>query len=215
MQSLEQNRTELTPRKCRGSALLALLVSVAILLALFFVDFKSIFRPKPQLSKSGEVLPWFEEDRLVGPSKPIKLPTPPKPALGDQDFTITAKVTRQGQERGRIEMEFRPDGLIEGVWNAQFTQDKREAEFSANFNGNIDVTKTYQDLNGEQPGYLFFFTKGKYTETIYDRKTTRGSVNGGLIYVTGWIRPEGGMFGKLTITTDKKWHGEYDWDTTK
>lgn len=214
MQSSDRIRTGSANRFRRGSALLVLLMGVVILMALYFIDLKAIFRPVPKVSKSGEVLPWFEEDRLVGPSKFVQLPKPPKPTW-DKDFTMTAKVRREGQERGRIELEIGADGTIMGTWSCEFTQGKRQAEFMASFEGNIDITKTYKDAQGERPDYLYLYTKGKYTETVYDRNTTKGGLNGGLIYVTGWIRPEGGMFGTLTITTDKKWHGEYEWDTMK
>ena len=75
--------------------------------------------------------------------------------------------------------------------------------------------RPFKDAQGEQPSYLYLYTMGHYTETIYDRKTTQGGVNGGHVYVTGWMRPDGSAFGTLTITTDKKWHAEYQWGNSK
>jgi hypothetical protein len=210
MQSLDWNGTGFSRRARRGSALLGLLMCVVIMMALYFVDFRAIFRPAGKVSKSGDVLPWNEENRLVGPNKFIQLPQSPKPTL-EKARTIKTKVMREGQERGRLEMEIGADGMISGSWDCEFTQDSREATFAATVEGNVDISKTFQDNNGENPSFLYLYTMGHYTETIYDRKTTRGGVNGGHVYVTGWIRPDGTMFGTLTITTDKKWHAEYEW----
>lgn len=214
MQSLDWNGTDFARRVRRGSALLVLLMGIVILMALYFIDMRAIFRPAGKVSKSGEILPWFEEDRLVGPSKFVQLPQSPKPTL-EKARSIQAKVTRSGQERGRIEMEIGADGTIVGSWGCEFTQDSREATFEASFEGNVDITKTFKDAQAEQPSYLYLYTKGHYTETIYDRKTTQGGVNGGPVYVTGWLRPDGSAFGTLTITTDKKWHAEYQWDNSR
>jgi hypothetical protein len=214
MQSLDWNGTDFAGRARRGSVLLALLMGIVILMALYFLDVRTIFRPTGKVTKSGQVLPWLEENRLVGPTKFVQLPQPPKPTL-EKSRLIQTKVTRDGQERGQLEMEIGADGMISGSWDCEFTQDTREATFAATFEGNVDITKTFQDAQGEQPSYLYLYTMGDYTETIYDRKTTRGGVNGGHVYVTGWLRPDGSALGTLTITTDKKWHAEYEWGDSR
>jgi len=211
MQSLDWNRTDFAGRMRRGSVLLAMLMAIVILMALYFLDIRTIFRPAGRtVNKPGEVLPWLEEDRLIGPTKFVQLPQPPKPTL-EKARSIATTVTRDGQERGQIKMEIGADGMITGSWDCEFTQDTRQATFAATFAGNVDITKTFQDAQGEQPSYLYLYTMGHYTETIYDRKTTQGGVHGGQVYVTGWLRPDGSAMGTLTITTDKKWHAEYQW----
>jgi hypothetical protein len=212
MQSLDWNGTKISTRSRRGSVLLALLMGIVILMMLYFLDVRTIFRPAGRsVNKPGEVLPWVEENRLVGPTQFVQLPTPPKPTL-EKARTISTKVTRDGQERGKINMTIGADGMISGSWDCEFTQDNREATFAATFEGNVDISKAYQDTKGEQPSYLYLYTMGHYTETIYDRKTTQGGVTGGHVYVTGWLRPDGSAQGTLTITTDKKWHAEYRWE---
>ena len=108
MQSLDWNGTDFAGRTRRGSVLLAMLMAVVILMALYFLDIRTIFRPAGRtVNKPGEVLPWLEEDRLVGPTKFVQLPTPPKPTL-EKARSIATTVTRDGQERGQIKMEIDP-----------------------------------------------------------------------------------------------------------
>jgi hypothetical protein len=181
-------------------------------MALYFIDVKTIFHPAGKSARSGEVLPWNEEDLIVAKDKAIELPKPPKPAL-DRFESFTANVMREGQERGTLEIRVFEDGRVAGSWDCEFTQDNREANFSADFKGNIDIDKTYQNESGKQPSWLYFITKGNYIESIYNTKTTQGGVNGGTVYVTGWLKPDGNASGTLTITTDKKWSGVYEWST--
>ncbi len=195
-----------------GSALLALLLAIVIMMALYFIDIKMIFRPTGKSGRSGEVLPWNEEERIVAKDKAIELPKPPKPAL-DRFESFATKVMREGQERGTLDIRVFEDGRVAGSWNCEFTQDNREATFQADFKGNIDIDKTYQNETEKEPSWLYFITKGKYIETIYNTKTTQGGVNGGTVYVTGWLKPNGNASGTLTITTDKKWSGAYEWST--
>lgn len=215
MQSLDWNRMNFALRARRGSVLLALLMGIVILMALYFLDIRTIFRPAGKTSKPGDVLPWVEEDRLVGSTQFVQLPAPPKPTL-DKERKISAPVFRGGDERGRIEMVIRTDGTLAGTWNCEYTQNSVLRKMDAAFKGNIDISKTFQNSDGENPSYLYLYTKGDYSENATDQKTQQwSSSEGGLVYVTGWLRPDGSAQGTLTITTDKKWHAEYQWDNTK
>jgi hypothetical protein len=181
-------------------------------MALYFMDMRAIFRPPGQKArKPGEVLPWQEENRLVGPNKFVQLPAPPKPTL-EKERRISAIVVREGDERGQIEMAIGPDGTITGTWTCEYTQNSVLRKMYAAFKGNIDITKNFQDTDGENPSFLYLYTKGDYSENATNQKTHDfSSSEGGLVYVTGWLRPDGIAFGTLTITNDKKWHAEYEW----
>jgi hypothetical protein len=179
-------------------------------MALYFMDMRAIFRPPGQKArKPGEVLPWLEEDRLAGPNKFIPMPAPPKPTL-EKERTISAAVYREGDERGQIEMTLGADGTIAGRWNCRFSQGAVEKTFTAAFKGNIDISKTFQDTDGENPSLLYLYTKGDYSESTSSKEMPETS-EGGLIYVTGWLRPDGNSYGTMTITNDKKWRAEYRW----
>lgn len=192
----------------KGSILIALLIGMAILLILYAMDFRAIFG-RNRLPATPEEVPWRQEDRIVGPDKLIKLPSPPKPAI-DDDFTIRAPVTRDDADRGEITLNFKYSGAIDGTWSCQYQHDSRHYAFSADFAGNIDVTKKFVDDNGPDKSKLFFIAKGKYTKKFAAEHTVNPSLETGIIYVTGWLDKDYRIDGAITITTDQTWSAVYD-----
>ena len=198
-----------------GFVLLIVLVAVAIMMVLYFLDFSVIFGPGIK-TKSGaaESRPWLEENLIAEPDKLIELPKRPKPAL-DEDFSLTAQVTRDDDKRGEVIIDFADNGQVSGSWQCQYSHDKRNDSFEAAFAGNIVADKSYSDEKTNDPSKLYFITKGNYIQTIYNPAKNRQSSTEGTIYVTGWLNPDYSAFGLITITTDKKWSAVYNWQSVK
>ena len=131
-------------RSPNGFAALAILVAFAILLLLYFLDITAIFKPVSRAVKSASPVnrPWLEESRILGPDKLIKLPKPPKPQL-DEPIVLTATVTRDGQDRGEVTIEFNTAGEVSGSWGCEYTHEERHCRIDADFAGNIDISKTF------------------------------------------------------------------------
>lgn len=202
--------------KNRGRAgyavILLLLVSVAILMVLYFIDLRMLFGPVGPMDKTAAERPWLEEKRIVGEGAVIKLPKPPKPEIINA-FVVEAAVIREGVERGYVTIDFTPDGKVAGSWNCGYLHSEQKHVFDSIFEGNIDVSKTFADDNGKDRSKLYFITKGDYTEEIYNSKTGATSVTSGIIYTTGWLYGGRSVHGIITITTDKTWSLTYSFTT--
>jgi len=149
-------------RREGGWALLIVLIAVAILMVLYFVDIRGIFGPTIPIRPSlPQERPWLDEERIVGDEGVVKLPAPPKPEL-DKPLTIMAGVVRNGKRRGTLTLDFGTDGRVFGSWSCSYTYDERKHTFGADFAGNVDVSKTYVDEKGKDRSKLYFISKGEY-----------------------------------------------------
>ena len=195
-----------------GFAILIVLVAVAIVMVLYMVDMTAIFGLGTKAGLSEKPL-WKEENRIVGPDVFIKPPKAPKPSL-DSSVSLTAMVTRGDNPRGNINIEFNTIGEVAGKWNASYQHDDKEYTFNAKFEGNIDVSKTYSAGKKTDKSKLYFITKGKYTQTVFNKKTENVSETEGIIYAAGWLNPDYSSDGKIVITTqDKTWSAKYLWQS--
>ena len=190
---------------------LSLLVVIAIIMVLYFLDMSAIFSPTVgKNTSSKESRPWLEEERILGPEAIIKMPKRPKPAI-DEVVSLRGGVTLNDSERGRCELEFNPLGEVSGRWECAYSHEGRDYSFESDFGGNIDVEKIYSDKNGEDESRLYFIAKGEYKK-ITRRQEQVSDIEEGLIYVTGWLRSDYSANGLITITTDKKWSVAYKFD---
>jgi hypothetical protein len=202
----------------RGFALLIVLMAVVILLLLYFADL-SIFTtgPLPQRKHRGagtnEPMPWEEESRLVAAGQTPQGPNPGQPAI-TKAVSLTGPVTFEGEPRGQIVLNLRPNGYVDGRWQCRYSYRKSHYGIQAEFVGNIDPSKTYIDRDGQPVGSkLFFITKGRYTQTSEQADADSGFSSEGTVYVTGWVEPNFSASGQITITTDKSWYASYPWST--
>ena len=201
-------------QKQNGFAILIVLVAVAIVMILFMVNMTAIFGPGTGTGPLEKPL-WQEENRIVGPAVIIKLPKAPKPLL-DKPVSITAKVTRKDNHRGQITIEFNAIGEVSGKWKGSYPHDYEQYTFEAEFAGNIDVSKTYSSEEKKDKSKLYFITKGKYTQTVFNQNTGNTSATGGIVYVAGWLNSDYSAEGKLVITTkDKDFSAEYMWQSER
>ena len=196
-----------------GAAVLMLLIAIVILALLYFLNVSAIFRPSrmPKPARP-ENRPWLEEHRIVTPEVIIDLPETPKPEL-NEDFSITARVTLDGQDRGQLDLDFDTHGRVSGLWESSFAQENRHTTFKAQSEGNIDISKTYIENERQNPSLLYFITKGAYAETVENTKTEQVTTSTGTIYVTGYLTGKYEVFGHITITTDRSWSVSYEFNS--
>lgn len=188
------------PHRARGSALLMLLITVAIAMMLYFADFRTIFRPEITTGPGESVYrPWLEEHRIADPDKIIQMPKPPKPTL-DDPISLVANVIREGSNRGKLTLRFNTIGEAAGRWNCQYSHQSRDYTFDSEFAGNIDVEKTYSQGSATDESQLFFITRGSYRKTIRNTATGALTAEEGIVYVTGYMKADHAAAGLITIT---------------
>lgn len=205
-----------TPHKNKGFALIGLVVVIAILMMLYFVDMRAVFRTEVNNTKTSTIKPWFEEERIVPDDQSIKSPGSPKIELYGKE-TFQTPVYRGQDQRGNITVTIDANGKVTCHWNAQYQQTDRFYVYQATAAGNIDVEKTFTQDGKKDKSRLFFITKGSYKKA-----TCKGQdhaevidVEEGEMYVTGWIDTDFTIQGLITITTDRSWSAQYTWQRSK
>ena len=206
-----------SPRsKNKGIALIGLLVVIAIIMMLYFIDIRAVFRTEVSNSKTSTIKPWLEEERIVPVDQPVKASRSPKIELYGRE-TFQAPVYRGQQQRGTITVTIDANGRVSCRWNAEYEQTDRFYVYQASSKGNIDTKKTFINDGEKDKSKLFFITKGSYNKAAYKGKdyTEVASVEDGQVFVTGWIDTDFSIDGLITITTDRKSSAEYTWQHQK
>ncbi|MFA5291429.1 MAG: hypothetical protein WC496_00170 [Phycisphaerae bacterium] len=220
-----------------GFAALAVLVTIVIIALLYMIDLTAIFGPTGNIDPYAE-RPWFEDKRLVAKEAlPIKQTGKKGKVVIREQTVLTGEVESKNEKRGNFEIVIEPNGLAKGHWDCayEYTDSKSKYTITAEFTGNIDPLKTYEDKTGKNKQLLYFITKGKYTQTKTDPDGNQWP-NRKVIYVVGWIHPvrdkapitpddrqkesvsngirnDYSAKGKLFLMTADGGNGEYDWQT--
>jgi len=192
---------------------LIVLVSVAIVLILYMTTMKSIF---PGVGSGGGVQedrPWLLDELILPADEIIDMPEEPKLVI-NEDFTVDAEVSRNDSDRGIAQLLFSYTGNVSGKWFCEYTHEDRTYNYAALYSGNIVTDKTFSDKNGKDKSLLFFIVKGNYTQRVYHPEMG-DKITKGVVYLSGWVGPDKGLVGKLTVTTDNiedkdKWSASYD-----
>ena len=196
-----------------GFIILGTVVVVAILLILYMMQVSTFFQGSiPGGSDRRREKPWHVEDRILGKETLIKMPKPPKPEIDDA-FVLDADVTRQGDSRGTMRLDFADNGEVSGVWTCGYSHEDRHYTYEASFAGNIDVGVTFSDRDGDDKSQLYFIAKGSYAKGTYTESTGTRSTEKGTVYVTGFLKGDYSASGLLTITTDREWFADYEWES--
>jgi hypothetical protein len=191
-----------------GFVILLVLVAVAIMMLLYFVQIDAFFGPGLPGERAGiEEHPWVLKELLAPDGEDIKLPRRPKLEL-EEPFSITAPVSRNDAERGEIAVAFNTDGRIRANWQCLYEQAGADYRVEAHINGNIHTKRTYQDEAGKDKSRLFFIAKGRYIKTPLDETVGAGREKGAA-WLIGWIGPNRGIQGYITLTTDQQWAAAY------
>lgn len=223
-----------------GYVLLALLIGIAILALLYMIDLRAMLGQAGRIDRYAE-RPWFEEKRLLDADKfPVKQTGKKGKAVIAEQTKLNGVVRHESENRGELEITIDPNGKAYGRWNCQYQYTDSSYTITADFAGNIDPTKIYEDKNGTNKQLLYFITKGKYRQIKTDKATNNQWPTEETIYVVGWIHPvrdkasltpdgrqrqpvsngiqkDYSAKGKLFLMTDSdpENHGnaEYDWQT--
>ncbi|RKY04511.1 MAG: hypothetical protein DRP56_09945 [Planctomycetota bacterium] len=199
-----------TPKN--GFVLLLVLV-IAILMLLYFLQINTLFAPGlPSESVGIEGRPWALAELLIPGGEDVKLPGRGKLKL-DIPFTITAPVRRNDAERGEIVIAFNTDGRIRANWRCDYEQAGAIYCVDAPISGNIHTKRTYRDESGKDKGRLFFIAKGRYMKTPAGE--TDGGGEKGTCWLTGWIGPDRGIQGFITLTQNQQWAAVYAFEKSQ
>lgn len=198
-------------------ALLGTLIAIAVgMLIYYFTFYRMDSETYHQQLSSPEDYPWVDEWRIRGSDMPRPQGqdqaslAPEQPHI-TESLKLKTRVSEDKKNRGSILIFLEPDGSILGGWSGDYNTQSLNSQIPINhvinfadFEGNIDPAKIYQDEKGEDPSKLFFITKGKLSllETNMDNNRVRHVM--GLIYVVGWISSDFSVAGRVHITSDKK-----------
>lgn len=198
-----------------------ILVTVVIIALLYMIDLTAMFG----LDKGSEKIdyyaerPWFEENRLLMENAfPIKQTGKGGQLVVENKTVLKGDITRKDETKGQIEITITPDGKAAGTCTCQYEYTDSGYKIEAQFAGNIDPTKIYENQTGKNKKLLYFITKGKYKQIKTDKASKSQWTTEENIYVVGWIDTDYSAKGKmfLMIDNDQENHGnaEYDWQTT-
>ncbi len=203
--------------KNRGFVLIAIMTAVLIIVMLYMINMTSLFGPLDK-NRAYEERPWFEEQRLLDKNAFPVIQTGKNGQVVINDQTILKGIVqRKDESRGELQIVIEPNGLATGHWQCAYEYTDSSYTISAQFKGNIDPTKTYQNEAGKNPQLLYLITKGKYEQIKTDKKTGNQWPLKQTIYVVGWLDKDFSAKGKLFLMADddQETHGnaEYGWQT--
>ena len=217
MQSNNSSRMSKTNRS--GSAILLILVVVAIGVILYFIDLSAIFSTLPTSenpASSHEVLPWEHKEKLLMPGQEPDIGLSQDQPSIDNGIDIVATVEQSNTARDFI-VNIAPDGTVQGGWYADYNKGKKPRMnyvMSAGFKGNIDPTVIFFDENGEDPTKLFLVAKGEIS--ILASNLDGGAVHNSIqdIWVSGWVDKEQEAKGEMLLITGKKTYQTFNWKSS-
>ena len=186
---------------------------------LYMVNLRGILGPDEDTGNGSYAeRPWFEEQRLIRRENfPIKQTAKGGKTVIEKKTVLTGDVKRKDEQRGDIEIVIDPNGKAYGQWNCEYQYPDSNYTIIAEFAGNIDPTKIYQDQTGKNKQLLYFITKGKYQQIKTDKTTNNQWPSEETIYVVGWIDNDYSARGKLFLMADNddesNGNAEYDWQT--
>ncbi len=201
-----------------GFILLGFLIVIAIIAILYMVNLRGLLGPDMDSRSPYEERPWFEEQRLIRQgSFPVEQTTKGGKTVIEKKTVFTGDVKRKDEQRGDIEIIIDPNGKAIGQWRCEYQYTKSIYTITAEFIGNIDPTKIYQDQTGKNNQLLYFITKGKYRQIKTDTGTGSQWPSEEIIYVIGWVDNNYSAQGKLFLMADNddesNGNAEYDWKT--
>lgn len=198
-----------------GYTFLLVIIAIAIIALLYSMYFKGGFGKISGVDNKDNALPWTQEHRILEQDKPIAPPTAEQAEIKESlYFDLNA---REGdQSRGEIRITIYQDGRVAGNWLGSYYEKKINFDIlNGDFKGNIDSSNIFVDENGVKfPSRLYFIAKGSFLIEENDLKNKLAH-RGGTIYVTGWLGSDYSIFGKITITSDKKYYEVFDFSADR
>lgn len=200
-------------KKHNGYVIIMLLVVIAIGLLIYFMDIMAISGGDKLLkTEKPEKKVWDNEALIKDQNHPIRAPKPaansPKPVIS-KPLALKADVTSAGAKRGQIVFTIQPDSTLAGEWQCQYSYPHAAYVMTASFKGNTDIKQTFPG----NPAKLYFIASGEYSQKATNLENGEITDDKGTVYVEGWLNTDFSASGKLSITTNKRWHADYTWQT--
>lgn len=162
-------------------------------------------------SDSGSAsYPWDFEDSIgAGLNYPLKEGQFSTDREFDSGLSVIDKATQQ--KRGSLRITLNEDGTVLASWSGTYKKNS-DVEYdivSASASGNVDPTIMYTDMDGKEDATcLYFIAKGKFIMM----RSEKGHVTrpGGEIFVSGFYKPNGQIFGTINLTSDRQSQTVFD-----
>ena len=197
--------------------MIMLLVVIAIGLIIYYVDIIGITGGNRMIQKQErpEDQPWANEALIKDPNHPVRAA---KKSATDSTKPIIAKplalkgaVASKDAQRGQVVFTIGTDGTIGGNWHCQYSYTHSDYEITATFKGNTDTTQNTPD----DASKLYLVAKGDFLQKATNLESGEITETKGTAYFSGWLGSRCAASGTLSITTDKKWHADYNWAAAK
>ena len=192
-----------------ASALIIILVVIAIGLILSFIDFSALF-PKPDPDTAEGLAPWQEWRlrQMIQTDEQQQASSEQPKITKSLEYDTNARL--DNEPRGAISLVIGPGGVVGGVWYGTYhTEKKEQCDIQGGgFEGKTYPAKIYRDENGEDPSKLYFLAKGGFA--FHKFKTGKFRIIGGDIYVKGWLNRDYSVKGQITITSNEKYFETFD-----
>lgn len=190
----------------RGFAMLVVLLAVAIIAVLYFVDVRAVFQVREPVDPGAQ---WLAGGRIIEKGR-IPLPQPPQPSL-EQFAGKSAPIRQYGDERGTLEVRVAEDGKVSGVWNATYFVGDIEYTVQATAEGNVDAERVYEGEGGRDPSRLLIVGKGTFTRKGYNSRISRSDDSQGRAYLNGWLTPDGHGEGEFFLVHSSNSYEAFQW----
>jgi hypothetical protein len=199
--------------KPNGYVMIMLLVVIAIGLIIYYVDIVGITGGNRMVQKQEkpEDQPWANESLIKDPNHPVKLPKKPaenstKPII-TRPLELKGAVASKDAKRGQVVFAIQPNGTISGDWQCRYSYTNAAYEITATFAGNTDATQNAPD----DASKLYLIAKGDFVQKETNLESGEITETKGTVYFSGWLGTDMAASGTLSITTNKKWHADYNW----
>jgi hypothetical protein len=203
----------MTGKRHTGYILIMLLIVIVIGLLIYYMDIMWIGGDTRLIRKAppDQNQPWKYENLIRGPNQPVKSVTKSasassKPVI-NKPLELKGEVATKNAKRGQITFTIQPDGTIDGNWQCQYSYTHAAYVISAVFKGNTDVTQTFSG----DPSKLFLIAMGDFDQKATNLESGAETQTKGTVYFRGWLNSDFTASGTISITTDKKWHADYNW----
>lgn len=191
----------------RGVMMIMLLVTMAIIVLLYFIEFRTLFQVREPTDPTAQ---WLEGGRILKEGKQVPLPNPPQPPL-ELFAARSADITQYKDPRGTLEITVGADGRVTGTWNAMYRVGDIEYTVAAKAEGNVDTSRVYQADGEMEPSRLLIVGQGTFTRQGYNSRIQRSDNTDGRAYLNGWLTPDGRGQGEFFLVRSNNSYEAFQW----
>ncbi|MDO8301699.1 MAG: hypothetical protein Q7T18_00505, partial [Sedimentisphaerales bacterium] len=198
-----------------------LLVVIAIGMMIYYADMMWMGGGGDgrMIKKQEAKQPWENESLIKDPNRVARpvgaVREPPsrvavanstKPVIS-KPLALKGEVASKDTQRGQVVFTIQPNGTLSGDWQCQYSYTHSAYVITATFKGNTDVTQNAPDDTSK----LYLIARGDFLQKATNLESGEITETKGTVYFSGWLGSDLAASGTLSITTDKKWHADYNW----